>query len=81
MPLPLWCTTNCRAGLSSQGLDRIGLIKGRNTMSTALEIQVIIYMIIVASITAVIFYAKGFNDGKKIGTQLGYRRGAKSVQQ
>jgi len=49
-------------------------------MSTALEIQVLIYMFIVASITAVLFYAKGFNEGKKIGTQMGYRRGAKSVQ-
>jgi len=50
-------------------------------MSTVLEIQVLIYMFIVALITAVLFYAKGFNEGKKIGTQMGYRRGAKSVQQ
>lgn len=50
-------------------------------MSTVLQVQMLIYMFIVASITAVIFYAKGFNEGKKIGTQLGYRRGAKSVQQ
>ena len=50
-------------------------------MGTTLEIQVLIYMFIVASITALIFYAKGFNEGKKVGMQLGYRRGAKSVQQ
>lgn len=50
-------------------------------MSTTLQIQVFIYILIISSTVAVIFYAKGFNEGKKIGTQLGYRRGAKSVSQ
>jgi hypothetical protein len=49
-------------------------------MLTNLEIQVLIYMLIVSAITGIISYAKGFNEGQKIGTQLGYRRGAKSVQ-
>jgi hypothetical protein len=50
-------------------------------MSTTLEIQVLIYMLIVSGITGIICYAKGFNEGRKVGTQLGYRRGAKSVAQ
>ena len=50
-------------------------------MSMTLQIQTIIYMLIVSATTGIIFYAKGFNEGKKIGTQLGYRRGAKSVSQ
>jgi hypothetical protein len=50
-------------------------------MTTTLQIQVLIYMLIVSGITGIISYAKGFNEGRKIGTQLGYRRGAKSVQQ
>jgi hypothetical protein len=50
-------------------------------MSTTLEIQVLIYMLIVSGITGILCYAKGFNEGRKIGTQLGYRRGAKSVTQ
>ena len=46
-------------------------------MNRGLEIQILVYMAIIAGLTGRFFYLKGLTAGKEIGFTAGFMRGKK----